>query len=125
MPRVKTMDSKKNRDKFLEEYAKEGATMETAANAAGLSVRTIFRYIEQGADADFIEKKKAIEESNRAKRAEKIVKKAEEGLEQLVEKGVPSAIYFALKTRGGWHERQDVNVSGDLKVDIVYGDEQQ
>ena len=125
MPRVKTMDSKKNRDKFLEEYAKEGATMETAANAAGLSVRTIFRYIEQGADADFIEKKKAIEESNRAKRAEKIVKKAEEGLFELVEKGVPSAIYFALKTRGGWHERQDVNVSGDLKVDIVYGDEQQ
>ena len=125
MPRVKTMDSKKNRDMFLEEYAKEGATMETAANAVGLSVRTIFRYIEQGSDTDFIERKKAIEESNRSKRAEKIVKKAEEGLEQLVEKGVPSAIYFALKTRGGWHERQDVNVSGDLKVDIVYGDEQQ
>ena len=125
MPRVKTMDSKKNRDMFLEEYAKEGATMETAANAVGLSVRTIFRYIEQGSDTDFIERKKAIEESNRSKRAEKIVKKAEEGLEKLVEKGVPSAIYFALKTRGGWHEKQDVNVSGDLKVDIVYGDEQQ
>ena len=119
------MDSKKNRDMFLEEYAKEGATMETAANAVGLSVRTIFRYIEQGSDTDFIERKKAIEESNRSKRAEKIVKKAEEGLEKLVEKGVPSAIYFALKTRGGWHEKQDVNVSGDLKVDIVYGDEQQ
>jgi transposase len=125
MPRVKTMDSKKNREKFLEEYAKEGATMETAANAAGLSVRTIFRYIEQGSDTDFIERKQAIEESNRMKRAEKIVKKAEEGLMELVEKKVPSAIYFALKTRGGWHEKQDVNVSGDLKVDIVYGDEQQ
>lgn len=124
MARSKTMDSKKNRERFLEEYAKEGATIESAAAAAGIGTRTVYRYIEEGNDPEFNARKKEIEEDNRAKRTEKIVSAAEVGLQKLVEQGVPSAIYFALKTRGGWHEKQDVNVSGDLKVDIVYGDEQ-
>lgn len=119
------MDSKKNRDRFLEEYAKEGATIESAAAAAGMGTRTVYRYIEEGKDPDFNDRKKEIEDRNRSKRAEKIVSAAEIGLQQLVENGVPSAIYFALKTRGGWHEKQDVNVSGDLKVDIVYGGNEQ
>lgn len=125
MARTKTLDSKKNRDRFLLEYSMEGATLESAAYKVGIDPSTVWRYIQSNSNAEFNAEVEAIKEKNRAARAARICNKAEGKLEELVERGNPSAVFFALKTRGGWHENQNVNVSGNIDVEIVYGDEQQ
>lgn len=106
------MAAKNNKMKkraFLEKYEKTLGNVAESCNAAQVSRRTYYDWMER--DAEFAEKVEEV--------AESCLDFAESKLKQLIHDGNVTATIFYLKTKGkkrGYVEQTDVNVSGSVNL---------
>jgi len=93
---------------FLEAYEQSRGLKATSAKRIGTTIQTIWNW-EQG-DPEFAAKVNEIDERMKEWVVNKLMDNIDKGKEQSIE--------FYLRTRCGWREKQEIQVSTDGAIDV-------